>query len=533
MRRAALVPAGPDGAEPGDAVRVRGLGPAQEGLAFGVLVALMGEAGVVAARVAVPDVDPRLGDGIAGGVDHLDGEVDGRAGAAFGDVGAAQALVEVERPLGRLGREQADGGRDQPGPRGGGPGPGGDGEPGQGRERQKAQEAATGGGSGGVVQGGSPVGGRGVSREMGAEAPSRQRRPRGRERALGVSGATGRGRPGGAEAASDPRGPGSVEPVDLDRQPADRLRLGAAGSVGSAGGCASMLRRRWKRLSETVLMSARLRRIVGRRKTKSTRLVPFSPVELNSRPSTGMSPRPGIWLLAEVRSSVIRPPSTIVPPLSASTVVWISRRLVMMSAASGTTALLIEETSWLTSSWTTSPWLTRGVTRRVMPTSWRSMVVKGSLAVAAGGVGAGAERHVLADEDRGDLVVERGDARASRAGWPWSTGRAPGSGCRTCPPPTGRSTGPVADRRPRPARAAAAGCSSSASAAVARTRSRRSRPAARRCRSRAGRRAARRCRRRSRRSPPRSAPAAGAGRAGRPAGRGRPAPRRAPGSPRR
>ena len=51
----------------------------------------------------------------------------------------------------------------------------------------------------------------------------------------------------------------------------------------------------------------------------------------------------------------------------------------MMSAAFGTTALLIEETSWLTSSWTTLPWLTRGVTLSVMPMSCRSMVVKGSL----------------------------------------------------------------------------------------------------------------------------------------------------------
>ena len=74
---------------------------------------------------------------------------------------------------------------------------------------------------------------------------------------------------------------------------------------------------------------------------------------------------------------MISPPSTMVPPLSASTVVSISRRLVMMSAASGTLALLIEETSWLTLSWIASPWLTCGTTRRMMPMSWRSMVSKG------------------------------------------------------------------------------------------------------------------------------------------------------------
>ena len=124
-----------------------------------------------------------------------------------------------------------------------------------------------------------------------------------------------------------------------------------------------------------------------------------------------MSPSTGIWLLVEVRSSVISPPSTMVPPLSASTEVWISRRLVMMSAASGTTALLIDDTSWLTSSWMTLPWLTRGVTLScdadVLPLDGG----EGIGAVALGGVGAGAERHVLPDEDRRRLVVERGDAR--------------------------------------------------------------------------------------------------------------------------
>ena len=85
-------------------------------------------------------------------------------------------------------------------------------------------------------------------------------------------------------------------------------------------------------------------------------------------------------LLLEVRSSVIRPPSTIVPALSATTVVWISRRLVMMSAASGTVWLLIDETSWLTLSVTVSPWLTCGITLRMTPMSWRSMVSKGLVA---------------------------------------------------------------------------------------------------------------------------------------------------------
>ena len=100
VHRAALVVAGVDRREAGDAIGVGHLRAAQEPLALAGV-----EARVDAARVAVPDVDHRVGDRLAAvGVAHAQRESERRAVAILADVGADPVRVEVVRALGLLDR---------------------------------------------------------------------------------------------------------------------------------------------------------------------------------------------------------------------------------------------------------------------------------------------------------------------------------------------------------------------------------------------------------------------------------------------
>ena len=79
--------------ELGDAVAVRQLHAAAEGLALGAL-----DARVCALRVAVPDVDGRAFDRLAGiRVDDGDAQVERQARPALADVAADEVEVEVVR----------------------------------------------------------------------------------------------------------------------------------------------------------------------------------------------------------------------------------------------------------------------------------------------------------------------------------------------------------------------------------------------------------------------------------------------------
>jgi len=66
---------------------------------------------------------------------------------------------------------------------------------------------------------------------------------------------------------------------------------------------------------------------------KTTRLVFFLRllVDLNSQPTTGMSPRIGTLVTLSVSSSLIKPPITAVSPLSTTTLVLIWRVVVEMA----------------------------------------------------------------------------------------------------------------------------------------------------------------------------------------------------------
>jgi hypothetical protein len=96
------------------------------------------EAGVLAERVAVPDLHERLVERCAGvAVDDGEGQLQGHALLVLADIGPYEGVVEVVRALGELLGECADrvGGRDRVsgtgggrlGTRGGGPGADSDG----------------------------------------------------------------------------------------------------------------------------------------------------------------------------------------------------------------------------------------------------------------------------------------------------------------------------------------------------------------------------------------------------------------------
>ena len=88
-------------------VLVRELNTAQVGLAGGPLLA---EARVGAAGIGVPDLHGHVLEHLAGaGVDDLDAQVETQARLALGHVAADLVQVEVEGPLGHLGRERAGG----------------------------------------------------------------------------------------------------------------------------------------------------------------------------------------------------------------------------------------------------------------------------------------------------------------------------------------------------------------------------------------------------------------------------------------
>jgi hypothetical protein len=102
--RPAHVPAGIDGAEDGEALRVGSLDPAHEGAARGARA----EAGVDAGRVGVPDVDRGALDGPARRrVDDREPERQRRARMAVGDVPADALVRDVVRPFRLLRRQDA------------------------------------------------------------------------------------------------------------------------------------------------------------------------------------------------------------------------------------------------------------------------------------------------------------------------------------------------------------------------------------------------------------------------------------------
>ncbi len=105
VRRAALVPAGVDRPDPGEAAGVRQLDPAQVGRARR---SLRGDAGVPAGGVGVPDVHRDVVDRLARRRVHdPDAQVEPQPRPALGDVLADLAEVEVVRPLGELRRQRA------------------------------------------------------------------------------------------------------------------------------------------------------------------------------------------------------------------------------------------------------------------------------------------------------------------------------------------------------------------------------------------------------------------------------------------
>ncbi len=112
VRGAAAIPAGENGLERDVAGFTRRLRAAQEFLALGrdpLIVALPVIAGILAGRVAVPDVDTRAGDGLAGGaVRHLDVQLEGDARPAFRDVFAHEVGIEIERAFDHARRHAAD-----------------------------------------------------------------------------------------------------------------------------------------------------------------------------------------------------------------------------------------------------------------------------------------------------------------------------------------------------------------------------------------------------------------------------------------
>ena len=223
-------------------------------------------------------------------------------------------------------------------------------------------------------------------------------------------------------------------------------------------GRASMLRRRWKRLADTVPMSVRVRRIVGRRNDEEH--------ALGAVLAGGAEEAPDDRDVAKARGSALGRGAVVGDQPAehdGAAVVGQDRGLDQPAVGDdvgGVRHHRVADRGDLLAhvELDALPWLTCGMTLSWMPMSCRSMVVKGSVAVAAGGVGAGAERHVLADQDRRRLVVERGDARRRQQVGLGRLRRAPGSGCRTCPPPTARwsarSRSPRAERHVR----GAAGC---------------------------------------------------------------------------
>ena len=104
VNRASLVPAGIDGGKPGEALRIGALPAAEEGSTRRSAA----EARVEPGGVAVPDLDERVPDGLAGrGVDDGRAQVEPHALVAVPDVSPKPAVRDVVGALGLLRREDA------------------------------------------------------------------------------------------------------------------------------------------------------------------------------------------------------------------------------------------------------------------------------------------------------------------------------------------------------------------------------------------------------------------------------------------
>ena len=112
------------------------------------------------------------------------------------------------------------------------------------------------------------------------------------------------------------------------------------------------------------------RNILGRMNTSRSVLTREPLRDLNKLPISGMAPNPGTRSSLSVTVSCIRPPSTMTPPSSISTVVLMERLFVEMSAESASFAPG-EESSCSILSCTELPSLMCGVTFRIVPTSSR------------------------------------------------------------------------------------------------------------------------------------------------------------------
>ena len=110
---------------------------------------------------------------------------------------------------------------------------------------------------------------------------------------------------------------------------------------------------------------------------KTIRLLRVLLIEFDrkSRPSRGISPKIGTWLLPCVSSFLISPPKTSTCPSLMSALVLISVLLVTRSSASPLLATFSVVCS--ISSVMESPWLILGVTFRVIPISCRLTVENG------------------------------------------------------------------------------------------------------------------------------------------------------------
>ena len=99
--------------------------------------------------------------------------------------------------------------------------------------------------------------------------------------------------------------------------------------------------------------------------------------DLNKAPISGKSPKIGTLFTDSWISSLIKPPSTKISPLSANTVVSISLLFVIKSVEFGNCEPAILETSCLMNSATESDSLICGLTSNLIPISSRAVVRKG------------------------------------------------------------------------------------------------------------------------------------------------------------